>query len=193
MLVSRRASVAAVLGFVLATAAAVGVFALAGGGEPAVDGEFVLDEPGEFQEPVVTSPVRGEVVPDVDLFDASGSVRRLSEFRGTPMVVNIWYSSCAPCAREVRDFAEVHREVGDRIQFVGVNPLDDAERMTQFAADRDVDYLLLRDELEFVNDVPVSIYPTTLFVDADGVIVEQTTTLDDDELREIITRVFPNA
>ena len=143
MLVSRRATVAAALGFVLATAATVGVFAWAGSGEPPVDGEFVLDEPGEFQEPVVTSPVRGEVVPDVELFDASGAVRRLSEFRGTPMVVNVWYSTCAPCAREVRDFAEVHREVGDRIQFVGVNPLDTAERMTQFAADRDVDYLLL--------------------------------------------------
>lgn len=193
MLVSRRATVAVGVGFLLATAAAVGVFAWAGGGESAVDGEFTLTEPGEFREPVVSAPVRGEVVPDVELFDASGAVRRLSEFRGRPMVVNVWYSSCAPCAREVRDFAEVHREVGDRIEFVGVNPLDDAERMTRFAADRDVDYLLLRDELAFVNEVPVSVYPTTLFVDADGVIVEQTTTLDDDELREIITRVFPNA
>jgi peroxiredoxin len=194
VLVSRRASVAAALGFALATAAAVGVFAWAGSDEPAVDGEFVLDEPGEYQEPVVTAPATGDVVPRVELLDATGAVRSLDEFRGTPMVVNIWYSSCAPCAREVRDFAEVHREVGDRIEFVGVNPLDDAERMTQFAADRDVEYTLWRDEgLGFVNAVPVSIYPTTLFVDADGVIVEQTTTLDDDELRAIIARVFPNA
>jgi peroxiredoxin len=194
VLVSRRASVAAAVGFVLATAAAVGVFAWAGGGEPAVDGEFVLDEPGEYREPVVTAAATGDLVPGVELLDATGSVRSLDEFRGVPMVVNIWYSSCAPCAREVRDFAEVHREVGDRIAFVGVNPLDDAERMTEFAADRDVGYTLLRDAgLEFVNAVPVSIYPTTLFVDPDGVIVEQTTTLNDDELREIITRVFPNA
>lgn len=194
MLVSRRASVAAAVGFVLATAAAVGVFAWAGDDEPAVDGEFVLDEPGEYQEPVVTAPATGDVVPDVELLDTTGAARRLSEFRGTPMVVNIWYSSCAPCAREVRDFAEVHREVGDRIQFVGVNPLDTAERMTEFAADRDVAYTLWRDEgLGFVNAVPVSIYPTTLFVDADGVIVEQTTAIDDDELRAIIAREFPNA
>lgn len=191
MLVSRRASVAVVVGFVLATAAAVGVFAWAGSGEPAVDGEFVLDEPGEFQEPVVTAPATGDVVPGVELLDASGAVRTLDEFRGKPMVVNVWYSSCAPCAREVRDFAEVHREVGDRIEFVGVNPLDTAERMVQFAADRDVDYTLWRDEgLAFVKAVPVTIYPTTLFVDADGVIVEQTTTLNDDELRAIIARLF---
>ena len=182
-------------GFVVATVAALGVFAWAGDDDgPELAGEFVLDEPGEFAEPVVTAPVTGELLPDAELLDATGAVRSLSEFRGRPMVVNMWYSSCAPCAREVRDFAEVHREVGDRIEFVGVNPIDDVERMTQFAADRGVGYTLLRDEgLDFVNAVPVTIYPTTLFVDENGVIVEQTTTIDDDELRQIIAREFPNA
>jgi hypothetical protein len=63
--------------------------------------------------------------------------------------------------------------------------------MVQFAADRDVDYTLWRDEgLRFVNAVPVAVYPTTLFVDADGRIVHQTTAIDDDELRQIIADVF---
>ena len=91
----------------------------------------------------------------------------------------------------MRDFADVHAELGDTVQFVGVNPLDEAERMIEFAEARDVDYTLCRDEgLDFVNAVPVSAYPTTLFVDADGRIVHQTTAIDDDELRAIIAEVF---
>ena len=187
---SRRVQIAVVVGFLAATGAVAGVFALAGS-EPAVDGDVVLDEPGEFAEPVDSVPVTGDLVPDVELLDADGTVHTLAELRGAPLVVNLWYSSCAPCAREVRDFAEVHRELGDTVHFVGVNPLDDADRMLEFAAARDVGYTLWRDEgLEFVNSVPVAVYPTTLFVDADGVIVHQTTAIDADELRTLIADLF---
>ncbi len=174
-------------GFLAATAAVAGVFALAGENDPDVI-DFV---PGEYAEPVDTQPVTGDVLPAIELLDADGNVRSLSEFRGSPMVVNVWYSSCAPCAREVRDFAEVHAELGDTVQFVGVNPLDDADTMTAFAEARDVGYTLWRDEgLDFVTAVPVTIYPTTLFVDADGRIVHQTTAIDGDDLRAIIADVF---
>jgi peroxiredoxin len=187
---SRRVQIAVVVGFLAATGAVAGVFALAGA-DPAVDGDVVLDEPGEFAESVDSVPVTGDVVPDVELLDADGTVHTLAELRGKPLVVNMWYSSCAPCAREVRDFAEVHRELGDTVQFLGVNPLDDADRMIEFAVARDVGYTLWRDEgLEFVNSVPVTVYPTTLFVDADGVIVHQTTAIDADELRALIADLF---
>jgi peroxiredoxin len=187
---SRRVQIAVAVGFVAATAAVAGVLAFADS-EPPVDGEFVLDEPGEFALPVDSVPATGDLVPDIQLLDAEGVSHTLNEFRGAPLVVNIWYSTCAPCAREVRDFAEVHAELDGTVQFVGVNPLDDADRMVQFAADRDVDYTLWRDEgLRFVNAVPVAVYPTTLFVDADGRIVHQTTAIDDDELRQIIADVF---
>ena len=55
------------------------------------------------------------------------------------MVVNLWYSTCPPCARELADFAAVDAEVGDDVRFVGVNPYDTAPTMTRFAADRGVD------------------------------------------------------
>ena len=54
------------------------------------------------------------------------------------MVVNLWYSTCPPCARELADFAAVDAEVGDDVRFVGVNPYDTATTMTRFAADRGV-------------------------------------------------------
>ena len=59
------------------------------------------------------------------------------------MVVNLWYSNCPPCARELTYFAAVEADVGDDIRFVGVNPLDDVDEMRRFAAERGVDYELL--------------------------------------------------
>ena len=81
------------------------------------------------------------------------------------MVVNLWYSTCPPCARELVDFAAVHDQLGDAVRFVGVNPLDSAAEMDRFAADRGVDYELLRDPDSVLADqVGAVTYPVTLFV-----------------------------
>jgi len=178
------------VGFVAAAASVLVVLALVDRG-PAVDGEFVLQTPGEYAEPVDSVAVTGEPVSDLELIDEAGEAVSLADFRGRPLVVNVWYSTCAPCAREVREFAAVHAELGDAVQFVGVNPLDDLETMTSFAEARNVGYTLLRDPSKtWVTDVPVTTYPTTLFVDADGRILRQASALDADELRVIIAELF---
>ena len=103
------------------------------------------------------------------------------------MVVNLWYSTCPPCARELVDFAAVHEQLGDAVRFVGVNPLDSAAEMERFAADRGVDYELLRDpESALADQVGAVAYPVTLFVGRDGFLLERTGTLDADELRQRI-------
>ena len=42
------------------------------------------------------------------------------------MVVNLWQSTCPPCARELPAFAAVDDEYGDRVRFVGIDDLDSA-------------------------------------------------------------------
>ncbi len=150
-----------------------------------------LDEPGDYVEPGASTnpPQTGERLPDVELQAADGTTAALAP-DGRPMVVNVWYSACAPCARELADFAAVDSEVGDAVRFVGVNPNDDAERMTEFAAERGVAYELWMAPYEFVDDLRLAGFPATFFVDADGTIVEQRGVLDDDELRAVIADRF---
>jgi peroxiredoxin len=121
---------------------------------------------------VTTIDQTGKPLPDVELSDSDGQPVALRSFRGKPLVINIWYSTCVPCARELRDFAEVSGELGDSVQFVGVDPVDDAGKMLAFAADRGVDYPLLLDtDGKLITAAEVAAFPTTLFVSADGRIV----------------------
>lgn len=161
--------------------------------EPTVDGEVVLDEPGLYQEPLddVNDDVAGEPLPDVALVDVDGNEVRLSTYRGEPLVVNLWFSNCPPCQRELADFATVHAEVGDRVRFIGVDPFDTVEAMRRFADRRGVSYDLLRDpEQAFTNEIGVVAYPVTLFVDDRGMIVRQTGAIDADQLRDSIAELF---
>lgn len=194
---SRYATRHVVAAGLAATIAAIGVVAVGawaiGSDDEAFDGTIQLDEPGIYQEPLdaINPDTSGLVLPDVPLQDAEGKSVSLTNYRGKPLVLNFWFSNCAPCVREVADFQAVHEELADAVQIVGVNPFDTVDAMTRFADERGVTYDRLRDpERSFVNVIGLVAYPVTLFVDADGRILRQTGELDAAELRRAIDELF---
>lgn len=176
----------------MAVTLVIGALLTRTGAEP----DTVLDVPGIIAPPDATAnaDVTGTPLPDVTFEDSAGAARTLDEFRGSPVVVNLWYSACAPCARELADFAEVDAELraaGRDVQFVGLNPIDPADKMTEFATARGVAYELWRDtERTFGVEIGASAYPITLYVDAHGNVVKQTGETDADELRANIADLF---
>lgn len=157
------------------------------------DGDDVirLDTPGEFIDPASTNPnYSGDPLPRFELTNADGEEVRL-EPDGRPLVVNLWYSTCPPCARELGGFAAVDAEFGDEVRFVGVNNYDDADTMERFAGERGVDYELLMDPDDVVGrEFRVLQFPVTFFVSTDGDIVTQTGPLSENELREHVAELL---
>jgi thiol-disulfide isomerase/thioredoxin len=159
--------------------------------------QVVLTEPGEYLQPsdetgrppgVLASPVP---LPQIEMLDARGLAVSSGDLIGVPTVINVWFSTCPPCARELADFAEVHREVGARVRFVGVNPFDSAEVMQRFAAERGVAYEQWRDpDSAFIDAIATTAFPRTLFVNAAGLVVADTGVLTAEELRNLIEAVL---
>jgi peroxiredoxin len=175
------------VGSLLAAVVVIGIFVWTQ--QP--DGDTGIDATLQDPQAVVTYPndglgnddVRGEPFPDVVLIDGAGNEVTTADLLGEPLVVNLWYSTCPPCAKELPDFAEVDAETDDA-RFIGVNTLDSLEVMERFAAERGVEYDLFRDEYaDLANAIGATAMPITLFVTSDGTIVEQTGVLDADELR----------
>jgi peroxiredoxin len=64
---------------------------------------------------------------------------------------------------------EAHRQYGDRVRFIGINPQDSPEITKSFAEELGIDYELFRDpNANFVVANGVATFPTTFFVDSDG-------------------------
>ena len=193
---ARVRAIAVAVGSFVAIAVVVLGFWLGGAFEPSqrTDGSFVLDERGVFQQPLddVNDDTSGDRLPDVVLVDADGGEHSVQELVGRPAVVNLWFSRCIPCRRELVDFAEVHAEYGDRVRFVGIDPFDTPEAMLEFADERGVVYDLWRDpDQEFVDAAGIVGFPVTMFVDADGVVLRQTGEIDAATLRSTIDELFP--
>jgi len=172
----------------LVAVAVVGVFVWI---QSSDDGDRAVDASLSDPQSVITFPdeglgnddVQGEPFPDVVLIDRDDNEITTGELVGEPLVVNLWYSTCPPCAKELPEFAEVDAET-DAVRFIGVNTLDSLEVMDRFAGERGVEYDLFRDEFaELADAIGATAMPVTLFVTSDGTIVEQTGALDADELR----------
>ncbi len=126
-----------------------------------------------------------ETLPTVEVTNIAGETVSTATFVGRPLVINFWYSACAPCATELGDFAAVDAERGDEVRFIGINAIDDVEEMTAFAAERGVDYELFHDRLaELQTQMRLSSFPTTLFVTSDGTVVDRTGVLDEGRLSD---------
>ena len=177
----RRYGGYAVLGIVVAAVAVLVVWLFAFGGE---DGEapapLALDRPellgtAGLETGVIDdhAPKVGELAPDFALANARDPERvvRLSDFRGTPVVLN-WYASwCGPCRREIPDFQKAYEALDGEVVFLGVNLQEDAERAVGLLEVFVADYPALLDiDGEVAVHYRIPGMPTTFFIDADGVV-----------------------
>lgn len=164
-----------------------------GGSSDGVE-SVVLDQPGEYQQPTIAlnRKLTGSALATEIVFDRDGTEVDLARFVGRPLVVNFWFSDCPPCKREMPALQTAHETWGDDVVFIGVNPVDSQDRMIDFGADMGVTYELLRDpDSELLVANGITTFPTTLFVDADGEVVEQISgELTDDVLAAVIEEML---
>ncbi len=148
-----------------------------------IDTDATLAPPGIG----TNAPVEGATLPTVNVQTLEGDDVSTADLLGQPMVINVWGSTCGPCKKELPDFAAAHQEFGDTVRFVGVSYLPPSDHEESFARDKGVQYELFYDgNGEFISEVGIAAFPVTLFVAADGTIVQQTGQLDQTTLTSII-------
>ncbi|HEX6255762.1 MAG TPA: TlpA disulfide reductase family protein [Euzebyales bacterium] len=108
---------------------------------------------------------------------------------GRPMVINFWASWCAPCVHEMPMLQRVADDVG--LAMVGVDYIDQADKAVALARELGITYPLVTDaDGAFGQDVQLLGTPTTLIVDADGVVRRQLTgELTEQQLRAAVDDV----
>ena len=106
-----------------------------------------------------------------ELFD--GGDTTLSDFQGTPLVINFWASWCPACVGELPEFESVHQELGDEVQFLGIANSDQRGPATDLANDVGLSYTLGDDPRgDLFREFELIAMPSTIFVNGDGEIVE---------------------
>ena len=110
-------------------------------------------------------------LPTLALNDVDGRPVTLHSLRGQPTVINLWATWCAPCRREMPMLAAAQKAM-PHIRFVFADQ-GEATGAVQRYLQRErlsLDHVLIDPNMELSKWYGARGYPTTLFIDADGLL-----------------------
>lgn len=116
-----------------------------------------------------------QTLPDVTFADRTGAIRRLTDWKGHPLLVNFWAPWCSPCREEIPLLERLSRDrAPEGLQVIGV-AVDSRAAVLDYARRAAIQYPLLIGQqpgLEAVRALGLqAVFPFSVFVDARGRIV----------------------
>jgi peroxiredoxin len=123
---------------------------------------------------IPAEPRIGARAPDFTMQTLDGSTVRLPDLIGRPFLLNYWATWCIPCQQELTILQRLHQDYQSRgFAVVSVNALDQdtLDKVQSTTSQYGMTYPVLLDQgSQFSQTYNAIFFPTTFFVDANGVI-----------------------
>ena len=117
----------------------------------------------------------GQPLREATLRGLNGPPRKLSAFRGKPLIINVWASWCGPCVAEMASLERLAwREEAAGITLIGISTDDYVEPPTRLLKKTNATIShFIDNRLEMENMLGAARIPLTVLVGADGRVVEK--------------------
>ncbi len=146
-----------------------------------------------------TSTKSGDTI-DVDpvIYDINGNAVKLSDFKGKPVVLNVWASWCVPCQYELNDFQKSYEKYGEDVEFIMVDLVGVEEETISkakgFILENDFTFPVYFDlSNELFYSLVITEIPTTIFINSDGTILnKEIGFINEDDINENIDQLIKN-
>lgn len=111
-----------------------------------------------------------------------------ADLQGRALVINFWASWCGPCRHEIPLLLQAQEQNLEELIVLAVNIKEDAEAVRKFADEFNMNVPVVLDpDGNVVRQFEVIGYPTSYFVDADGLLVAKWQgVLDRTKLAELV-------
>lgn len=117
----------------------------------------------------------GTQVPDFSYQDFEGNGRRLSEFRGNPVLLDFWATWCPPCIADIPELKRLYNDLrGVGFEIIGINVDEDRNKAVQMIREKGLAWSQATREstIGLVRDMfRVRAYPSYILLDGELKIV----------------------
>jgi len=114
-------------------------------------------------------PLVSQQLPAFDLKDLAGNEVSAENLKGKPVVINFWFTNCAPCISEMRALNVLREKYKNSDVFFLAITFDKKTAVLNFLKKHFFNFTIVPDATSFCKHI-TSIYPITLFVDRTGLI-----------------------
>ncbi len=116
-------------------------------------------------------PVIGVEIDDFTLTGIQAQSIRLSGFRGKAVLLNFWATWCIPCKDEMPLLQKYADRPGTNLVVIGINSQEQAPDVKAYLAANNIHFPIALDlNGEITRRFQVDGFPTTFFIDANGIL-----------------------
>jgi thiol-disulfide isomerase/thioredoxin len=117
----------------------------------------------------------GETLPEAMMRGLNGPAKRLSEFRGKPLLINVWASWCGPCRSEMASLERLAwMPLATSFNVIGISTDDYVDKANgALKASNATITHFIDSKLQLENMLGASRIPLTVLVDADGRVLKK--------------------
>ncbi len=117
----------------------------------------------------------GSTLPNATLRGLNGPTKQLAEFRGKPLIVNLWASWCGPCRQEMGSLERLFwRYGGHQFNIIGISTDDYPDKALDFLKHSNTTFSNYIDQnLVLENIFGANRIPLTVLIDAQGKIISK--------------------
>jgi thiol-disulfide isomerase/thioredoxin len=129
------------------------------------------------------------------LKSSNGNLYQLEDYRGHPVMLNFWATWCGPCKIEMPEIQKIYEEYQEMgLVVLAINNQGSPEEVSNYGKENGLSFpLLLDSDGQISGNYRVGAFPTSFFVDQDGIIRRIVIgSMDGQRLKDIITSTFPN-
>ena len=110
-------------------------------------------------------------MPNDSFINIQGNKKKISNYKGKPLVINFWYLHCPPCINEISSFNELTKKYGTKINILAISQ-DKKVDIQAFLAKHIFKAEIVSDAESFINKYNLgSGYPFTLLLNNEGKII----------------------
>ena len=117
----------------------------------------------------------GQTLPEANLVGLNGPGRKLSDYRGRPLVINVWASWCGPCRQEMASLERLAwQDHAVPFAVIGISTDDDAENAIKLLNGSNTSLShFIDNKLQLEAMLGATRIPLTVLVDAKGQVVDK--------------------
>ncbi len=119
-----------------------------------------------------TVEVTDLVAPKFELMDYKGNIITSNDLSGKLVVLDFWYTTCAPCIKAsvyLDSYSKLYADSG--VVILGMNPVDQLERVEKFFSEHPSSYNSLMCTKDLQQAFDVSTFPTFVVISPDWKII----------------------
>ncbi|MBN1113531.1 MAG: TlpA family protein disulfide reductase [Bacteroidales bacterium] len=109
----------------------------------------------------------GKTFPDFNLTSYDGKEVKLSDYKGKPVFIDLWFIGCKTCVKEMPTLNKIKERYKDKVTFLSITYNTESELKTFFTTHK-FNFIHLINAKEFLNNLGITSYPKNILIDKNG-------------------------